>query len=218
MVSSIKSRIFLLVVLTVFISSLLPATQVYAEESPNSFPNLSSFIETIKAENENATTLRGVYVRNKIAFQITQQPLGNPAFVSNENDLVTQFSIASEVGNIGLLAHNYLAGASFSQLEKGDVITLIYGDGRTQSFLVAETLQYRATDPLSPYSYFENLNSEEFLSSEQLFNKVYRGEFHLTLQTCIEKDGNLSWGRLFIIAKPISETPIKFWRQTILAI
>lgn len=216
MVSRIKHQLFLLVVLTIFISSLFPATQVRAEESPNNFPHLSTFIEDIK--NGNANALRGVYVHNKIAFEITQQPLGNPAFVSNENDLVTQFSIATEVGNIGLLAHNHLAGANFSQLEKGDVITLIYGDGHTQKFIVQETLQYRATDPFSPYSHFENLNAEEFLSAEQLFNKVYRGEFHLTLQTCIEKDGNLSWGRLFIIAKPISQTPIKFWRQNILEI
>jgi hypothetical protein len=216
MVSRIKRQLFLLVVLTIFISSLLPATQVRAEESPNNFPNLSLFIENIK--NGNANLLSGVYVRNKIAFQITQQPLGNPAFISNENDLVTQFSIASEVGNIGLLAHNYLAGANFSQLEKDDVITLIYGDGHTQKFVVDDIQAYRATDPLSPYSHFENLNTEEFLSAEQLFNKVYRGEFHLTLQTCIEENGNLSWGRLFIVAKPINETPIRFWRQNILAI
>lgn len=216
MVSSIKPRIFLLVVLTIFINSLLPSTKVHAEESPNNFPSLSSFIDNIN--NGDANTVSGVYVHNKIAFQIIQQPLGSPAFVSNENHLVTQFSIASEVGNIGLLAHNYLAGADFSELEKGDVIILIYGDGRTQSFIVEETLQYRATDPLSPYSHFENLNGEEFLSAEQLFNKVYRGEFHVTLQTCIEKDGNLSWGRLFIIAKPISKTPIRFLQQNILEI
>lgn len=216
MVSSIKSRIFLLVVLTIFISSLLPSTPVRAEESPNNFPYLSSFIESIK--NGNANSLRGVYVRNKIAFQIIQQPLGNPAFVSNENNLVTQFSIASEVGNIGLLAHNYLAGASFSQLEKGDIIFLIYGDGYTQKFVVDDIQSYQATDPLSPYSHFKNLNTEELLSNEQLFNKVYRGEFHLTLQTCIEKDGNLSWGRLFIIAKPINKTQIKFLKQNILDI
>lgn len=216
MVSSIKPRIFLWVVLTIFISSLLPSTQVRAEESPNNFPNLSSFIEKIK--NGNGNTLSGLYVHNKFAFQIIQQPLGNPAFVSNENDLLTQFSIASEVGNIGLLAHNYLAGANFSELEKGDIIFLIYGDGRTQKFVVDDIQAYRATDPLSPYSYFENLNNEELLSAEQLFNKVYRGEFHLTLQTCIEKDGNLSWGRLFIIAKPINKTPIRFLQQNILEI
>jgi hypothetical protein len=117
-----------------------------------------------------------------------------------------------------LLAHNYLAGANFSELEKGDIIFLIYGDGRTQKFVVDDIQAYRATDPLSPYSYFENLNNEELLSAEQLFNKVYRGEFHLTLQTCIEKDGNLSWGRLFIIAKPINKTPIRFLQQNILEI
>ncbi|HRJ74870.1 MAG TPA: hypothetical protein PLX90_02685, partial [Anaerolineales bacterium] len=68
-----------------------------------------------------------------------------------------------------------------------------------------------------PYSNFIDLNTQEFLTAEGLFNKVYRGDFHVTLQTCIEKDGDLSWGRLFIIAKPISEKyidampQIKIW-------
>lgn len=211
MVSRIKHQLFLLVVLTIFISSLLPSTQVRAEESPNNFPSLSSFIKSVT--NGDANTLGGVYVRNKFAFQIIQQPLGNPAFVSNENHLVTQFSMASEVGNIGLLAHNHLAGANFSQLEKGDIIFLVYGDGHTKKFVVDDIQAYRATDPLSPHSYFENLTTEEILSAEQLFNKVYRGEFHVTMQTCIEKDGNLSWGRLFIIAK--QPKPIKIYHNLI---
>jgi hypothetical protein len=214
MVTNIKPRVFLLVVLTIFIISRLPSTQVHAEELQNNFPYLSSFIKSVK--DGNANSLRGVYVRNKIAFQITQQPLGNPAFVSNETHLVTQFSMASEVGNIGLLAHNHLAGANFSQLEKDDIIFLVYGDGHTQKFAVDDIQAYRATDPFSPYSHFENLTTEELLSAEQLFNKVYRGQFHLTLQTCIEKNSNLSWGRLFIIATPMSKTPIKFWHQNIL--
>lgn len=215
MVSRIKYQLFLSVVLTIFISSLFPITQVSADELPdNNFLQLSSFIKSIK--NGDANTLSGVYVRNKFAFQIIQQPMGWPAFVSEENQIVTQFSIAKEVGNIGLLAHNYLAGSSFLQLQKDDVVTLVYGDGHTQSFIVEETFEYRAIDPLSPYSHFENLNAEEFLSAEQLFNKVYRGEFHLTLQTCIEKDGNLSWGRLFIIAKPIIYKSNNFLNQKLL--
>jgi len=35
-----------------------------------------------------------------------------------------------------------------------------------------------------------------------LFRLVYRGERHITFQTCIEAYGNGSWGRLFVIAKP----------------
>jgi hypothetical protein len=38
-----------------------------------------------------------------------------------------------------------------------------------------------------------------------LFNMAYGGEHHLTLQTCIESQGDFAWGRLFIIAKPLSK-------------
>ncbi|MFN3491076.1 MAG: hypothetical protein ACK40V_02555, partial [Anaerolineales bacterium] len=67
--------------------------------------------------------------------------------------------------------------------------------------------------PLSPYSNFIDLETEEFLTAEGLFNKVYRGDFHVTLQTCIEKDGSLSWGRLFIVAKPLNAKYFKLLTQ-----
>lgn len=115
--------------------------------------------------------------------------------------------MASAYGTVGLLAHNYLAGASFQSIERGDEIILIYGDGRTQTFLVEDIQRYQALQPFSPYSNFRDLDTDAVLTAEQLFNKVYRGDFHLTLQTCIEHEGNLSWGRLFIIAKPFN--PLK---------
>jgi hypothetical protein len=204
MASRFKNQIFFVLLLTAFLGSLVPSAQAHAKEPLNNIPNFSSFVQSV--QDGNADNLRGVYVAGKMAFPISQQPMGNPGFVSTTASTVTQFNMASEVGNLGLLAHNYLAGANFSTLAQGDTIFLIYGDGHTQSFVVEEILQYQATSPLSPYSDFQNLASEEFLTAESLFNKVYRGDFHLTLQTCIEKDGELSWGRLFIIAKP---SPIK---------
>jgi hypothetical protein len=112
--------------------------------------------------------------------------------------------MASEVGNIGLLAHNHLAGSSFANIKDGDRIILIYGDGHLESFLVERIEQYQALSPLSPYSQFKDLATESVLTAEDLFREVYRGEYHLTLQTCIDNQGNSSWGRLFIIAKPIA--------------
>ena len=186
--------------LAMLVLSLLPSAKVQAKEPINNLPNFPLFVESIK--DGNADSLRGVYVASKMAFTIVQQPIGNPGFVAATTSTVTQFSMASEVGNLGLLAHNYLAGANFSLLEAGDTIFLVYGDGHTQSFIVEEILQYQATSPLSPTSNFNSISNDEFLTAEGLFDKVYRGDFHLTLQTCIEKDGELSWGRLFIIAKP----------------
>lgn len=211
--SSIKKQVLFIALLSIFIRSFVPVAQVQAQEPENTIPNISSFIESVI--DGNPDTLRGIYVHGLMAYPITQQPYGNPGYVSSDANAVTQFSIASEVGNIGLLAHNYLAGADFSGLKAGDVITLVYGDGHTQNFYVEEILQYQATSPLSPYSNFIDLNTQEYLTAEGLFNKVYRGDFRVTLQTCIEKDGDLSWGRLFIVAKPISEKYLDLVPQTI---
>jgi hypothetical protein len=63
-------------------------------------------------------------------------------------------------------------------------------------------LQYQALQPYSPNSDFRDLETNDTISAVQLFGKVYRGDRHVTFQTCIEAYGNSSWGRLFIIAKP----------------
>ena len=199
----IKNQFVAFAMLGVLACTFMFPAQAFAYYDPKSLPSLPNFIENVA--NGNPDTLRGIYVEGVMAYPIIQQPMGYPGYVSEEAATVTQFSIASEVGNIGLLAHNFLAGADFSLLEPGDTIILIYGDGHTQGFLVSEIQKYQALKPLSPYSDFRDLESDSRLTAEQLFNQVYRGEFHLTLQTCIENEGNESWGRLFIIAVPISE-------------
>lgn len=202
---SFVSKIFLSTFAAILFCALAFPTQVYADESLNPLPSLPAFIEYVK--DGNASSVRGVYVQNIMAFPIVQQPSGNAGYVSSQGDIVTQFGIASQYGTIGLLAHNYLAGTDFFQLKQGDVVTLVYGDGRTQGFLVDDVQQYQALNPYSPYSNFVNLETREQLTAEQLFYRVYSGDFHLTLQTCIDNEGNSSWGRLFVIAKPISDKP-----------
>ncbi|MBC7877496.1 MAG: hypothetical protein H7Y59_10030 [Anaerolineales bacterium] len=197
--TQIKNRLFASALLCIVLCVFAFPTQAYAKD--NAFPTLTEFVETVK--DGHANTLRGIYISNVIALPIMQQPYGNPGFVSNTDSVLTQFSMASEVGNLGLLAHNHLAGKSFSDIKPNDQIVLIYGDGHTESFLVDNTMQYQALSPLSPYSQFKDLETESILSAEDLFREVYRGEYHLTLQTCIDNEGNASWGRLFIIAKPV---------------
>jgi len=180
--------------------------QAYAKGDSEHLPSLNTFIESVK--DGKAGVIRGVYIPNVMAYAVTQQPAGKPGFVSTEAAVTTQFSMAAEAGNIGLLAHNTLAGRSFSSIIHGDKIILIYGDGRAEDFMVETILLYQALDPLSPYGQFKDLGTQKTLSTEELFNKVYRGEYHVTLQTCIENDGNISWGRLFVIAEPIVEEEI----------
>jgi hypothetical protein len=197
----LKNRISAGVLVFILTCIFALPSQVYAKAAPNTPPSLNTFIETVK--NGDAATLRGVYVPNVMAFVIEQQPAGNPAYVSTADSVVTQFSIATQVGNVGLLAHNTHAGAFFTGIQSGSLIVLVYGDGHTQTFTVQGIQRYQALDPQSPYSQFKSLETQTTLTAEELFNKVYRGDYHLTLQTCIENNGNSSWGRLFIVATPV---------------
>jgi hypothetical protein len=108
--------------------------------------------------------------------------------------------------NVGLLAHNYLAGQYFTQLKIGQIIRVVYGDGKIENFIVTEIARYQAISPNSPYSDFTNLATGERSNVESVFKKAYAGPHHLTLQTCIAKDNELSWGRLFIIAEPMKNS------------
>lgn len=163
-------------------------------------PTLADFSKSV--QNGKADVLRGVYVNDVLALPVIQQPAGNPGYVSNNDGEITQFGMPAKYGNVGLLAHNTLSGQLFSGLAIGQEVRLVYGDGKTETFVITEVLRYQALQPTSPYSSFRNLGKDETLSAEQMFKRVYFGDRHVTFQTCIAADGNNSWGRLFVIAVP----------------
>lgn len=163
-------------------------------------PSLADFSRSV--QNGKADMLRGVYVTDVLALPVIEQPHGNPGFVSGIDGEITQFGMAAQYGNIGLLAHNYLSGRLFSQLAVGQEVRLVYGDGKTEAFIISDVLHFQALQPTSPYSSFRNLDKDETLTAEQMFKRVYSGDRHVTLQTCISSNGNSSWGRLFVLAVP----------------
>lgn len=169
-------------------------------------PTLADFSRSV--QNGQGSVLRGVYINDVLALPIMQQPSNNAGYVSNNDGEITQFGMAQKFGNIGLLAHNHLAGKFFSQLAVGQEVHLVYGDGRTETFVITEVLSFQALQPTSPYSSFRNLSKDETLSAEQMFKRVYFGDRHVTFQTCIESDGISSWGRLFVIAVPKTQSLI----------
>ncbi|HKJ39405.1 MAG TPA: hypothetical protein VJ972_11560 [Anaerolineales bacterium] len=187
--------------LAIFISFFF--NPISALAMAGSTPNFTEFSQSVK--NGRADLLTGVYVSNVMALPVVQQPYGYASFVSNNDDEATQFRMASQFGNVGLLAHNHLSGEAFSQLAVGQEVRLVYGDGQVEYFVISEVLRYQALQPTSPYSSFSNLDMDEVLSAENMFKRVYFGDRHVTFQTCIEAEGNLSWGRLFVIAIPKSE-------------
>jgi hypothetical protein len=124
-------------------------------------------------------------------------------YVSSNAGEITQFNFASQAGNVGLLAHNNLAGAFLQQLAVGQEVRLIYGDGHVRKFIVTQIQRYQALEPENLFSSFRNLDQAETLTAAQMFNRAYSGTQHVTFQTCINAEGNASWGRLFVIAAPL---------------
>jgi hypothetical protein len=195
--TTLNASLLLVVLISVFFS---PSAAGALGIDRAVLPNFSDFSKTV--QNGDANVLRGVYIPDVMALPIVQQPAGNAGYVSTEDDKLTQFAMASQFGNIGLLAHNHLSGKFFAQLAVGQEVRLVYGNGKVEYFVITQVLQYQALQPTSPYSSFHNVNKDERLTAEQMFKRVYFGDRHVTFQTCITKDGNPSWGRLFVIATP----------------
>jgi len=198
--SSVQICIIVLALLVTPVPALAAGDPADGNNTGNALPDYRNFVESV--QNGQAGVLRGVYVDGVLALPIVQQPVGNPGFVSQNTGEITQFNMAAEVGNVGLLAHNFLSGASFTNLAPGQEVRLIYGDGKVEYFIVDQIYQYQALQPYSPNSEFRNLETDITITAEELFRKVYRGERHVTFQTCIDANGNSSWGRLFVIAQP----------------
>src|SRR5687768_17250929 len=158
------TRFFLSLSLLLFSLTSLFLNPISALALGNSavLPTFTDFSNSVK--NGEQDVLRGVYVDKVLAMPVVQQPSGNPGYVSNTDGKVTQFSMASQFGNIGLLAHNHLAGAFFTQLAVGQEIRLVYGNGRVETFVIKEVLRYQALQPTSVYSSFKNLDKDETLT------------------------------------------------------
>ena len=164
---------------------LNPAPALALGNGGAALPDFAEFTKTV--QNQEANVLRGVYVPDILALPITQQPAGNAGYVSSKAGEVTQFGMAAQFGNVGLLAHNHLSGSVFSHLAVGQEVRLVYGNGAVEYFVITQVLQFQALQPNNPYSSFRDLNNDEILTAEQLFKKVYRGERHVTFQTCIAR-------------------------------
>ena len=194
----------LLAIFTSFFAQ--PASALSLHNNEVTLPDFTEFSKSV--ENGDKSILRGVYVSGVLATPIVQQPADNSGYVSSTDGVLTQFSLPSQFGNVGLLAHNSLSGKSFFQLEVSQEVRLVYGDGRVEYFIIQRILQYQALQPKSPYSDFRDLSSDEILTTEQVFRKVYTGDRHVTFQTCIAANGISTWGRIFVIATPKTQYAI----------
>jgi hypothetical protein len=164
-------------------------------------PSLDHFRQTLPVSSSGRVA--GVFVSGKLALRVLEQPAGQLGYVTRQASAVSHFSLASNYGTVGLIAHNTLAGADFFKLGEGDRIVLIRENGDRQVFTVRAIRRLQALSPWSPLSSFRDLAAPDVtLSAQSLFNQVYAGGHPLVLQTCITEDGNPSWGRLFVLAEP----------------
>lgn len=201
---SLRSFFFSFLVF-ILLLALTPAwsTQALSAASHSSnLPSLSVFISQVR--NGQAEQLRGIYIPEILADPVVQQPSGHNEFVSPKQNVLTQFALASEYGSTGLLAHNNLAGASFSSLALNQKVFLVYGDGRVLTFVVKEILRFQALEPDNPSGNFVGVGNPTVLRAADVFSNVYEREGQVIFQTCIASGEKLNWGRLFVIAEPYS--------------
>lgn len=154
--------------------------------------------------NGNRGLVSGIYVQDALAIPILQQPSGNPGHITMQAGAATQFGMASDYGAIGIIAHNFLVGNQFFELQAGMEVYVVFGDGSYDVYLITEIRRFQALSPNSPYSNFLDLdNDNELLTGTQLFNQIYNQPGNLIFQTCIDNNGLSTWGRIFISAEQI---------------
>lgn len=152
--------------------------------------------------NEYPNFIRSVLVPLSFSYAVVQQPDDNPYYVSSSKDLVTEFNLARQYNNSGLLAHNNLAGSKFKNLAMGQKIYIVREDGHVDRYTVSAIHRFQALESTNTESSFVDLDTGKTFSAVDVFNQMYTGARHLTLQTCISAMGDASWGRLFVIATP----------------
>jgi hypothetical protein len=170
---------------------------------PDTDANLNSFIALVR--DGKTDTIAGVYVPGLFGMPVTGQPNGDENYVSVDDNILTQYSKPAEYGVVAMLAHNYLnSGKMLSQLHPDQEIYLVYGNGKVARYRVSSVQYYQALSPNDNRSDFRDLNGPggAILNYEQLFKRVYTKSDQLVFQTCLEANGDFSWGRIFISADP----------------
>jgi hypothetical protein len=162
---------------------------------------LMDFVAQVTGNNPDLVT--GVFLNSRFAYPVVQQPPDSTDYISTKQDEVTQFAAADEHGTTGILAHNYLAGASFFYLSLEEDIYVVFGDGTAVQYTVTQIRSFRALQPDSPYSDFIDQETGAQYTANDVFLEIYGDPGRLVLQTCIASEDAPNWGRLFVIAEQV---------------
>jgi len=166
---------------------------------------LDTFIRQVS--DGHSGVVKGLFVDGVMAVRVVQQPQGNAAFISVEDQTATQFQSATPFNVVGLLAHNFLSGRDFFRLKMGQDLILVFGDGKLQHYRVSEIGDFQRLTLSDLRSDFLELSNNQRWTTDQVFARYYQKPNRLTLQTCIEHDGVWDWGVRFITADLSQATP-----------
>jgi hypothetical protein len=167
-------------------------------ENTNQLLSLEDFTATVITGDADRIT--GLYVPEFGGFNVIQQSAGNDGIASPVNGVVTQFMRPAANRVIGLLAHNFASGTWFEHFQNGSLLYVIFGDGNKEIYRLTIKERFQAIDGDSSTTDFIDLSSGETRTANQVYQKMYSGKPHLTLQTCIQNGDDLNWGRLFLLA------------------
>ena len=167
-----------------------PGQTPVTSQTANDIPSFKAFVDSV-ANGSNLVT--GVYVDGLFAYRVLQT--GNA--VPSGWGVVGQYARAKK--NIGLLAHNYAAGAKFHELKPGMKVKIVYGNRKVRTFTVKKIDRYQASDPQDLSDPFIHTQSGKQISAKGLFKTMYSSG--VTFQTCITQNGASTWGLLFVRAK-----------------
>jgi len=142
---------------------------------------------------------------NQLPIPIVQQKDGKIDWVSPDENVFTQFiQPYNNRGTYAYIAHNYGAGKHLFNLKIGDVIAYTKKDkgmGALWKEEVKEIRKYQALQPKNVLSPLIDLASGKKVKAEDATHEIYRNNKRTVFQTCIEKNGNPNWGRIFVITE-----------------
>jgi hypothetical protein len=150
-------------------------------------------------------------------YRVIGQPKNDVNYVSADPQEITEFEQPrQQTKNFNwLLVHNYNpAGKEISKLKQGDNVWILTPSGE-EKYQVIKKEEYQALSPTSNTADFVDLNKEsstfnQRITTADLYGRMTqkslqaRGDQEIAiLQTCIEANGELSWGRLFVEVKEV---------------
>jgi hypothetical protein len=127
-------------------------------------------------------------------FDFVVQDMGKLQYnnqVTTKRNTVSYYP-KQDAGPMFFAAHNYLAGRQISKLQTDNTITVVLDDGSAQSFTVNVIDRYQVVGRT-----WTSLDTRQRYTDTEIASLVYYDpNSKIVLMTCIERNKNLSWGRI----------------------